>query len=115
METRLNAVKKHLTAMQEKVVDYFIVEGIQNLATKEGTAYLSQDVHANLVADANGDFQSAYDALNDADLGYLVKLGVNGTSLSAYVRQQQKADEPLPPTILPHISIYEQNRIGVKS
>ena len=114
-ETFLNAIKKNLAAMQEQVIDYFINEGIQNLATKEGTAYLSQDIHASLVADDNGEYDGAHQALTDANLGYLVKAGVNTKSLTAYIRQQQKNEEPIPENIVPFLSIFEQNRIGVKS
>ena len=115
METDLNQIKKQLTALESQVVDYFSLEGIQNLATKEGTAYLHVDVFASLIADENGDFDDAHVALSEANLDYLIKQGVNSKSLSAYVRQQRNAGEDIPEGVVPHLRIHEQPRIGVKS
>ena len=115
METDLNKIKKQLTSMQDNVIDYFTIEGIQNLATKDGTAYLHVDVHASLIADETGDFEAAHAALIEADLDYLIKKGVNGQSLSAYVRQQRDNEEPIPAGVIPFIRVHEQPRIGVRS
>ena len=115
LETRVNALKKNLSTLQDKVVDYFITEDIQHVATKDGTAYLAVDVFASLIADPDGEYDSAYKALAEANLDYLIKRGVNSQSLAAYVRQQRDVDEPIPPEVVPFIKITEKPRVGVKS
>ena len=115
LETQLNAVKNSLTNIESMVIDYFTTEGIQNLKTTDGTAYLSMSVHASLLADENGEFEGAFAALKEANLDYLIKQGVNSQSLSGYVRQQRKMEEPIPPGVVPFIRIHEQPRIGVNS
>ena len=115
MDTDLNQLKKQLTSLEEQIVDYFGLEGIQNLATNEGTAYLHVDVFASLIADETGSFEDAHNALAEADLDYLIKRGVNSRSLSAYVKQQRNAGEPIPPAVVPYLKIHEQPRIGVRA
>lgn len=115
LETRTNALKKNLANLQDQVIDYFITEGIQHIATPNGTAYLSVDVFASLIADEDGEYDSAFRAMTEANLDYLIKRGVNSKSLAAYVRQQRDMEEPIPPEVTPFIRVTEKHRVGVKS
>lgn len=80
----VKARMEHLEAQAQREMDDL---GTQSIRTRSGhTVYLQKELYASLIADK----EKAHAALRRHGLDYLIKDNVNGQSLSAYVREQDR-------------------------
>ena len=114
-EEKVKELKEKMTAMKPVLTEWFALEGLQNMKTKDGTAFLQTTMVASLVKESDGSAEAAHAALRAAGLDYLVKEGVNSKSLNAYVNERHKQDEEIPQGLQPFLRIHELYDIKVRS
>ena len=115
LEAKLRDIKEQLDQEEQRLTEYFAENGLQNVKTKSGLAYLSRELFANLVKGEDGSHKKAHTALKRAGLKYLVKDQVNSSSLRAYVRELDENGTAIPKGLIPHINIAEVFRIRVRT
>lgn len=104
LEARLKRVTSRLKQLEQPLLDWFGQLGLQRVTIDDRTAY----VHRQLWASAkDGDTQGVCDALKDCQLADLVRERFNTNTLSAYVREQDRAGEPLPSALAAVLTVSE--------
>lgn len=94
LESEIEKIKKELGPLEQKLLDSFAEQGVQNIKTESGfTVYLSGKWWAR---PTDGDYERACTALREAGLEGMVHETVNIQTLSAYVRELKKEDKELP-------------------
>ena len=112
LEAQLKTHKEELAKREERLLENFSRDGIQNMKTASGqTVYLNREVFARLV----GDTKKAHTALRRASLGDFIKATVNAQTLRAYVREKEESEEEIPKGLRPYIDIAEIYRLRVRS
>ena len=112
LEADLKRRKEELARKEERLLDAFARDGIQNMKTAAGqTVYLNREVFARLV----GDTKKAHTALRRSGLGDFIKATVNAQTLRAYVREKEESEEELPKGLQPYIDVAEVYRLRVRS
>ena len=112
LETQVKTHKDELAKREERLLENFSRDGIQNMKTAAGqTVYLNREVFARLV----GDTKKAHTALRRAGLGDLIKPTVNAQTLRAYVREKEESEEEIPKGLRPYIDVAEVYRLRVRS
>ncbi len=112
LEAQVKTHKEELAKREERLLENFARDGIQNMKTAAGqTVYLNRDVFARLV----GDTKNAHTALRRAGLGDFIKAAVNAQTLRAYVREKEESEEEIPKGLQPYIDVTEVYRIRVRS
>ena len=115
LEAKLREIKEQLDQDEQRLADYFAENGLQNIKTKTGTAYLSRELFANLVKGEDGSHKKAHTAFKRAGLKHLVKDQINSSSLRAYIRELDENGVSIPKGLIPHINIAEVFRIRVRT
>jgi hypothetical protein len=108
-QERMKKLKEELDAVEADVAATFAAEGIQNIRTSRGMAYLRRDLWASLTGQPT--------ALCGTAFSWLVEPRVNAQSLSAAVRElpRDEADMPiLPQEVKDAIKVSEVYRVGVR-
>ncbi len=109
IEQDLKRRKDELRRLEERLLENFSRDGIQNMKTATGqTVYLNREVFARLV----GDTEQAHTAIRQAGLGDFIKPTVNAQTLRAYVREKE---EEIPQGLQPYIDVTEVYRLRVRS
>ncbi len=112
LEAQLKTHKEEMARKEERLLNAFAHDGIQNMKTASGqTVYLNREVFARLV----GDTKKAHTALRRAGLGDFIKATVNAQTLRAYVREKKESEEELPKGLQPYIDVAEVYRLRVRS
>ena len=112
LEAQLKTHKEELAKREERLLENFSRDGIQNMKTATGqTVYLNREVFARLV----GDTKKSHTALRQAGLGDFIKATVNAQTLRAYVREKEESEEEIPKGLQPYIDVAEVYRLRVRS
>ena len=112
LEAQLKTHKEELAKREERLLEKFSRDGIQNMKTATGqTVYLNREVFARLV----GDTENAHTAIRQAGLGDFIKATVNAQTLRAYVREKEESEEEIPQGLQPYIDVTEVYRLRVRS
>lgn len=110
-------LKALIEDLQEDLIDILLEEGVASMpidVPNVGTVLLYPRV-STFARAKDGDVDRLHLALNNAGLGDIVKLGVNGQTLSAIVRDADKPDgEPLPQELRDAISVGEKHELAMK-
>lgn len=93
-EDEASGLKAEADLMERDLVDYFIENDMQNTKVAGKTIFLHPSTFAQRKPGVTTEDVKA--ALIKSGLAHLVTDTVNANTLSAYVRQQDDADEPLP-------------------
>lgn len=111
----IKALKKELAPLEAALLDDFAEDGLQSVKIAEGnrkvTVFLKRDLRAtNLVSP-----EATAAACRAAGLEHMVGERVNANTLSAYVRDLEKAEEPLPDAFEGVVGTLEQFSVGVRA
>jgi hypothetical protein len=104
LEEQIKEIDGRLNELQEQSLTLFEREGISSLRLDGHTVYLHRQVWASV--DASNPYALA--ELKRNGLGDLVKPTVNGQTLSAWVRERQEEDKPIPPVLAQYLKISEK-------
>ena len=115
LKARMDSNTAELTRLDPIIAEQFAKRQIQSQKRTTGeTIYLDKSVYASLVRDEDGEHQGAHQALRNHGLDWLVKDKVDSSSLSAWVREQQKQKTEIPEGLLPFLKISEVYRVKVR-
>ncbi len=102
LKHKLDEVQKSKAELEPQILDYWIDNDIQSQKVNGVTLY----PHRQVWASHGGDPQRAVAAMRAAGLDDMVT--VNSQTLSAWVRERQANDEPLPPVVAEAILVTER-------
>lgn len=105
LEAQLKMVTELVNDVGYQLTEQFSAEGVQSIRTDEGLVFLKRDIYASIPEDK----EAAYAAFKSAGLGDMVKEGINGNTLSAWVREleTEPGEFDLPEAVMQHIRISE--------
>jgi uncharacterized protein YeeX (DUF496 family) len=104
LQSELAGINKHISNVEQQVLDQFIEGGVQSLKTAAGqTVYIHKQIWANA---KDGDYDRACDALVVAGYGELVQRRFNTNRLSALVREI--GENEMPPVLKDALAVREQ-------
>lgn len=115
IQARERVINQELATLEDLVKDIMGQNGWSSVSTEDGVVFIRREVFARLRKDEEGSYESAYQALREAGLEYMVKDTVNTQTLTAYVREQEDCEEPLPQTAEPWILKEELFRARVRA
>ena len=105
LEAQLKMVTELANDVGYQLTEQFSAEGVQSIRTDEGLVFLKRDIYASIPEDK----EVAYDAFRAAGLGDMVKEGINGNTLSAWVREleTEPGEFDLPEAVAQYIKVSE--------
>ncbi len=104
LDTDLKQIKKRLEELEPVLLDQLAQAGIQNMKIDGVTVYILRQLWAQALASN----EEICEALRAAGLQDYVKEGYNSQSISAYFRELEKQDEPLPSELAGKIGTTEK-------
>ena len=119
IEAELRAVKTELGEgegigpgkMEKQALDWMVQNGMESARVPGMTVSVNRQLWAFA---KDKDRESACEALRAAGLGDMVKENFNMLTLSAWVREQDEAGEPLPAAFAGRIEVAEVFRLGAR-
>ena len=110
VETRLKSIKEEAKSLTEAILGDFEEAGMTKATIDGVTVYVQRTLWAKAL---EGDYERACEALRQAGLDVYVHERFNVNSLSAFVRERDKAGEPLPDAFKGAVDVEE--RFDVKT
>ena len=115
LKTRSENNSAEIKLLEPVISKRFAAQQIQQQKNMTGeTVYLQRDSWTSLVQDENGSAEEAHQALREHGLAWLVKDNVNGRTLSAWVREQEKQETEIPEDLLPFLKISNAYKVKVR-
>ena len=111
LETRLKALKEETTKLKESILSDFEEAGMSKTVVEGMTVYVHRQLWASAI---DSDYERACQALKSAGLNDYVQERFNINSLSAYVRELDKAGDPLPSEFDGCIDVKERFEIRTR-
>lgn len=96
-KTEMDAAKELADEIERQLLDEFAQSGVDQMRVEEGTVYLHRMTFAH--AAEGHDRTDVVEAMKQVGLEHMVSEGYNANTLSAYVRDLIKAEQPLPPAL----------------
>lgn len=110
LEDDLKAVKEKISVAEPVVLAEFQREGVDKITLHGTTLYLRREIWAGKEPGIESDV--AIKALIDAGLDEYAAPKINYSSLSAYFRELDKENEPLPAALVGVLRPVEKFRLG---
>jgi len=104
LETEIDTVKAEAAELEQRLLPEFERGGLEKISIDGRTVYLERKLWAKA---KDGDKAVVCKALKRAHLGDFVEETFNTNSLSAYVRELDREERPLPPTLHGVLEISE--------
>ena len=115
LKTRSENNKAEIKLLEPVISTQFAAQQIQQQKNMTGEmVYLQRDLWTSLVQNETGSVEEAHQALRDHGLAWLVKDNVNGKTLSAWVREQEKLETEIPEDLLPFLKISKAYKVKVR-
>lgn len=113
-DDEIKVVSKEIAELELELLEEFAMEGVPRVTvTSSGTdftVHTKRDIRAHALQGPEGVARACV----AAGLGHLVQPRVNMQTLSAYLRDLDKADEDLPPEFEGLVGKLEQFSVGVR-
>ena len=117
-EANLKGITQELIAIQEVLVPQFLAAGMQSQKLADGrTFYLRREEWAYPKSLENGGglgSEGVLHALRESGLGDMIHETYNTQTLSAYVREKERASEELPGPLAGAIDVVTKTEIRVR-
>lgn len=97
LEAEAEALKAEADLLETELLEEFAEAGVPRMTINGRTVYVHRQLWAKREADV--DMAQACKALIDAGVGQFVTESYNSQTLSAWMRDLEKADTPLPPEL----------------
>ena len=104
LETEIDTVKAEAAQLEELLLPEFERNGLEKVSIDGCTVYLERKLWAKA---KDGDKAAVCKVLKRARLGDFVEETFNTNSLSAYVRELDREEKPLPPSLREVLEISE--------
>ena len=113
LEEELEDHKKEMSQVENFILELMLEEGIQNLRTDKGMAYVNKTFAATLKNDVEP-LEAIHEVFEEHGLGHMVKTSINANTLRAYVKEKIESEEGLPEEIEKRIKITEVQHLRVR-
>ncbi len=104
LEAEVDAVKAEAAQLEELLLPQFEQAGLERVSIDGRTVYIERKLWAKA---KDGDKAAVCKALKRCRLGDYVEETFNTNSLSAYVRELDREDRPMPPSLREVLEISE--------
>ena len=104
LETEIDIVRSEAAQLEQLLLPEFERNGLEKVSFDGRTVYLERKLWAKA---KDGNKAAVCKALKRAHLGDFVEETFNTNSLSAYVRELDREDRPLPPSLRDVVEISE--------
>lgn len=104
LETEIDAIKAEAAQLEQMLLPEFERSGLEKVSIDGRTVYLERKLWAKA---KDGDKAAVCKALKRAHLGDFVEETFNTNSLSAYVRELDREERSLPPSLRDVLEISE--------
>ena len=104
LEAQLKSLKARKAKLEEQLLTEFEQTGVQNMRVDGMTVFIHRQTWANHA----GNPAALVEAMRAAGMDEMVKVSVNTQTLSAWVRELESIEEPIPEAVAPHISVSEK-------
>ena len=113
VDTDLSELKKQAGELEQELLDELSDDGINKITVDGRTVYMRRELWARKEQGVEG--YEVAQAVMKAGLDEYVQPKVNMQSLSAFVRDLDRAEEPLPYELEGVVRVDEVFRLGVRS
>lgn len=110
-EGEVDELKRELARLESKLLEDFERAGVDSMRIDGMTVYPHRQLFANA---RDGDKERAVEALRACGLDDYVKEQFNTQSLSAYVRELDELEEPLPEPLAEALDVYTKYTLRVR-
>lgn len=107
-EDALKGINAEIDTITASILDRWADEGVDSMRVDGKTVSLRRQVYARVL-----DREHVAAALQEAGLGHL--LTPNTNTLSAWLREKEEAQEPLPPSLEGIVGTYERFSLSVRN
>jgi len=104
LEAEVDTIKAEATELEGRLLPQFEQSGTERIAIDGRTVYVERKLWAKA---KDGDKAAVCKALKRAHLGDYVEETFNSNSLSAYVRELDREERPLPPSLREVLEVSE--------
>ena len=104
LEGEIDRIKSEATELEQVLMPQFEQEGVERISIDGRTVYVERKLWAKA---KDGDKAAVCKALKRARLGDYVEETFNANSLSAYVRELDREERPLPPSLREVLEVSE--------
>lgn len=111
-KAKLDKIKAQLAEVEPRVLDFFQKSGVPRMTVRGVTIYTKRDLWAGREEGITNEV--ACEALAKAGLGDFAAMRFNTQTLSAYVRECEKNEEPLPEEFKGVIKVSETFKIQAR-
>jgi hypothetical protein len=112
LEKELDDVKQAASDLESTLAELMAANGVQNVSMADGSGlHVRSDRYVNKKAGISQD--AVCGVLESLELGYMVALGYNASSLKSRVREWQDAGEEVPTALADLLNIGEVQRVIV--
>lgn len=111
-EAEAGEAKEQADNIEQELLEQFAEDGVQNLTVDGQTVYLQRTVFA--MVDGAYTREQVIERLRQADLGHFVRDGYNHQTLSAWIRELDDSEEPIPPQLEGVINRGEKYNVRVR-
>jgi hypothetical protein len=111
LETEIDAVKAEAAELEGTLLPQFEQSGLEKVTIDGRTVYVDRKLWAKA---KNGDKPAVCKALKRAHLGDFVEETFNTNSLSAYVRELDREEKQLPPSLRDVLEVSEVFRLRTR-
>ena len=104
LEAEVDTIKAEATELEQRLLPQFEQEGFEKISVDGRTVYVERKLWAKA---RDGNKAAVCKALKRARLGDYVEETFNTNSLSAYVRELDREERPLPPSLREVLEVSE--------
>lgn len=107
-EDALKGINAEIDTIQTRILDRWSEDGVDSMRVNGKTVYLRRSLYARVL-----DRQNIAEAMREAGLDSM--LTPNTNTLSAWLREREDQDLPLPPSLEGIVGTYERFALGVRA
>lgn len=107
-EEELRVINMQIDEITERVLDRWVDQGVDSVRVDGKTVSLRRQIYARVL-----DREQIAEALREAGVGHL--LTPNTNTLSAWLREREGNNEPLPPCLEGIVGTYERFSLSVRN
>jgi len=111
-EAEAETIKDQADQIEQQLLEEFAVAGVQNMSVDGTTVYLQRQVWAQV--DQAYTKEEVIDRLRQSSLDHFVRESYNTNTLSSWLRDLEREDEPLPPALDGVIRPFEKYQLRTR-
>lgn len=107
-ENALKPIATEIEVLTARILDRWAEDGVSSMKVNGATVYMRRSIYARIL-----DREHVAEAMREAGLDSM--LSPNTNTLSAWLREREENDEPIPPALDGIVGTYERFQLGVRN